>query len=138
MADTNPPEEVLPQGYQVGTTVVMPLPAERAYPLRELDFLTLCDGTSGSERAGRDLYIGLFISAAVGIAGVVSAADWKGAFGQQDWWILGPFLVLVIMAAGSAVGCVLHWKRMGQENTPYTRLKQAILDFFELQSSATS
>jgi hypothetical protein len=126
-------EAALPQGYQVGTTVVMPLPAERAYPLKEPDFLTLCDGTHGNERAGRDFHAGLFVSAVVGLIGLLSCVDWVNVFAQRRWMMLGCFLLLVAISAVSAWGCIHYWQQMRKENTPYTRLKAAILDFFQTQ-----
>ena len=131
MADANQPEIPLPQGYEVGTTVVVPLPAERAYPLKKPDYLTLCDGDIGKERAGRDFHFGLFVSAVVGIVGLLSCVDWETVFAQKKWMSLVCFLALLIIGAASACGCVLHWNRMSRENTTYTRLTKAISEFFE-------
>lgn len=131
MAEPNEPEAVLPQGYQVGTIVVSPLPAKRAYPLGNDDFLTLCDGTSGDERAGRDLYMGLFVSAIVGIAGVITSVDWTTVFSKPRWAPILCLLLLTTLAAVSVMGCILHWTRMRREDTPYTRLKKSISEFFQ-------
>jgi hypothetical protein len=138
MAEPNLPEAALPRGYEVATTVVTPLPAERAYPLKNADFLTLCDGTNGKERAGRDLHIGFFVSAIVGIIGFVPSVDWQTAFAQRKWTPILGFLALVAIAAASACGCVLHWNRMRREDTPFTRLKKTISDFFQSQVSKTN
>ena len=123
----------LPEGYQVGTTVVTPQPAERAYPLRNPDFLTLCDGSNGDERAGKDLCLGLLISAVIGIVGIVASIDWGTVFAQKEWWMLLCPLALVAIAAGSGVGFAVHRNRMEKEDTPYTRLKESISDFFQQQ-----
>jgi hypothetical protein len=133
MPEPNQLEIALPQGYEVGTTIVEPLPAERAYPLKNPDFLTLCDGMDGKERAGRDLHIGLFVSAIVGIAGLLSCVDWPTVFAQKKWMLLTCFLALVIICAASACGCAIHWNRMCRENTTYTRLKRTISEFFEVK-----
>ena len=134
MADPNQPDAQLPKGYEVGTTIVEPLPAERAYPLKNPDFLTLCDGENGKERAGRDLYLGAFISATVGIVGLLSCIDWPTAIAQHKRLSPGCFLLLLAIAAASALGCALHWKRMCKENTTYTRLKKTISGFFDAKA----
>ncbi len=121
-----PPQ--LPAGYQVGSTVVPELPAERAFPLRNSDFLTLCDGSSGSERAGRDLCIGLLGGALVGLIGFVSSIEIPGAFTKRP--VFWSFLALVVMFAGSSAGAIIFHIRIVQGNTPYTRLKNAITSFF--------
>ncbi len=138
MSEFNLPEAALPKGYQVATTVVTPLPAERAYPLTNADFLTLCDGTSGSERAGKDLYLGLFVSAIVGIVGLFSSVDWSAAIAQKTWMPQVCVLILASIAAASACGCAVHWKRMLREDTAYTRLERTISDFFQAQAPASS
>jgi len=138
MAESNQQEVALPQGYQVGTTIVMPPPAEPAYPLKKPDFLTLCDGTIGTERAGRDLHSGLFVSAVVGIVGLLSCVDWLTVLPQRKWTVLVCFLALVAICAVSAWGCIYHWRQMRKENTPYTRLKQTISDFFQTQTASTA
>jgi hypothetical protein len=133
MAESNLPEAGLPKGYQVAATVVTPLPAECAYPLKNADFLTLCEGTSGSERAGRDLHLGFFVSAIVGVSGLVASVDWPTAIAQKRWTPVGCVVILVIIAAASACGCFLHWKRLRREDTTFTRLKKTISDFFQAQ-----
>jgi hypothetical protein len=131
MAELSQPEGPLPKGYAVGTTIVEPLPAERAYPLKKPDYLTLCDGESSRERAGRDFHAGLFVSSIVGIAGLLSCVDWLIVFSQKKWMLLGCFLALVIIGAASACGCGLHWNRMRREDTAYSRLRKTISEFFE-------
>jgi len=123
-----PAQPQLPQGYQVGSTVVTELPAERGFPLRQSDFLTLCDGSAGSERAGRDLCIGVFAGAITGIIGLISSVDIPAALTKKP--VFWSFVVLLVMAAGSLAGIIVYWTRMAKENTPYTRLKAAIEQFF--------
>jgi hypothetical protein len=136
MADPVQPDEVqLPIGYEVGTTIVEPLPAERAYPLKNPDFLTLCDGADSKERAGRDLYFGSFVSAMIGIAGMLSCVDWLTVFKEKEWLLLGCFVALLIIAAASACGWGVHWNRMRREDSTYTRLKKTISEFFEAKTS---
>lgn len=129
-APTQPAEPAVPQGYAVESTVVAPLPAQRAFPLKKADFLTLVDDNTGSERASRDLHIALCLTALVGMVGLIAAIDWSKPFTQQ----MIPsicFFVLLIVVAATGYGCIHHHLRMKHENTPYTRLKQFITKFFE-------
>jgi hypothetical protein len=128
MAEGNQPP--IPQGYQVESTVVTPLPAQRAFPLRRADFLTLCDENNGSERASRDLHGGFFISAVIGLTGLISSIDWSKPFTSEKVSYTS-FLLLLVIAAATGWGCLYHWRRIKRENTPYTRLRQFISEFFD-------
>ena len=85
MADANqsprPAEEPLPPNYRVGAITTTSRPEEMSFPLTDDEFKTLCDGTNGVERAGRDLYLGLGAGSLVGLVGILATADWSG-FGQ--------------------------------------------------------
>lgn len=131
MAELNRRDGALRESYPVGTTVVTPLPAERAYPLKNSDFLTLCDGVNGREKEGRDRHIEIFITAVVGICGVLSCTDWPTVFAQRKCMALASFLTLLIIAAASGYGGVLHWNRIRQEETACSRLKKSISAFFQ-------
>jgi hypothetical protein len=128
MAEGNEPPIL--KGYEVESTVVTPLPAQRAFPLKHADFLTLCDENNGSERASRDLHLGLVISAAIGLIGLISSIDWSKPFTSQKVPYTS-FLLLLVIEAATGWGCFHHWRRMHWENTPYTRLKQVITEFFQ-------
>jgi hypothetical protein len=109
-------------------------PDETTFPLRSDEFYILCDGPSGDERAGRDLYIGIFFGSIAGLAGLVATADWK----QRGWILLTCFAVLLVMAAVSSTGWLIHSRRMRQEETPYSRLTKSIADFFRHQMGGSA
>lgn len=121
-----PPQ--LPAGYQVGSTIVPELPAERAFPLKNSDFLTLCDGSAGDERAGRDLCVGLLGGAVVGLIGFISSVEIPEALAKRP--VFWSFVALVVILAGSLTGAIVFQIRMARKSTPYTRLKIAITSFF--------
>jgi hypothetical protein len=122
------PGPPLPQGYQVGTTVVSELPAQRAFPLTNADFLTLCDGSSSNERGGRDLCVGIWVGAVTGLISLICSVEIPEALSRRA--VFWSFVVLLIMAAASFAGVVIFVTRMMKENTPYTRLKKTIVSFF--------
>src|SRR5579859_645680 len=97
MAEGNQPP--IPQGYEVESTVVTPLPAQRAFPLRRADFLTLCDENNGSEKASRDLHAGLFISAIIGLIGLTASIDWAKPLTEHKVAQTSFFVLLGIAAA---------------------------------------
>lgn len=119
----------LPNGYQVGSTVVPELPAERAFPLRNSDFLTLCDGTGGSERTSRDLCIGLWLGAATGLTSLICSVDFPSALTTIR--VLLSFVFLLLIFGGSFAVGVVFAIRMRKEDTPYSRLKTMICNFFK-------
>jgi hypothetical protein len=125
----NPQPPQLPAGYQVGSTIVPELPAERAFPLKNSDFLTLCDGNTGNEKAGRDLCIGLFGGAIVGLIGLVYSLEIPEALTKRS--VFWSFIALVVMLAGSLAGGIVCQVRISRENTPYTRLQKVITSFFD-------
>jgi hypothetical protein len=71
------------EGYHTGSVIVNPLPDEVAFPLREDQFQTLCDGSSSDAKSGMYLYIGLFVSAVVGVFSLFENADWASFLGEQ-------------------------------------------------------
>ncbi len=135
MADANqsprPAEEPLPPNYRVGAITTTSRPEEMSFPLTDDEFKTLCDGTNGVERAGRDLYLGLGAGSLVGLVGILATADWSGFWTTENWHLLLAVILLCCMTLGSGVGCCIHARRMTQEDTAYSRLKVKISDFFK-------
>ena len=123
------PAPPLPPGFQVATTVVPELPAERAFPLRNSDFLILCEGSGGSEKSGLFLCIGLLGGAITGIVSLVSSVDIPAALTTMK--VFWSFVVLIFMAAGSSAGLTIFAIRMAKESNAYTRLKMVINTFFQ-------
>lgn len=120
--------------FTVGSTVVQPSSAEIAFPLREEQFLMLCEGESSTDRSGRDLSIGLFCGALVGIAGVLAAVDWNFVWKPEHrtLFILSS-VILSLVTSGSLVGIIICWLRLrrNRNDSSYSRLKRRIDDFFK-------
>lgn len=136
MTQSDQRETKLPENYQAGAIIGRRRPDEVAFPLRQDEFLILCDGASGKDRAARDLYLGFFVGALIGLVGLAANIDWPTLFAQRKWFVFSCFLVLVVIAVASITGCISHWGRMTQEDTPESRLKKKIHDFFPTVDSS--
>jgi|SRR5208282_3049979 len=139
-APTTPSLAPAPLKFTVGSTVVPSSSAEVAFPLREEQFQTLCEGEMNSDRSGRDVCIGLFIGALIGFVGILAATDWTVVWVTSDRrrpliWSLG---ILFFIAAGSLVGIIVCWIRLWRthKNSSYSRLKRRIEDFFTGQKTS--
>jgi hypothetical protein len=116
--------------FQARSTVVPTIPADMAYPLREDEYQTLCDGASGADRASRDLCIGLFVGTMVGIIGVLATVDWQIFWAQKHIGLLFWLGILLFIAAVAAAGCAFYWRQMYRKDTSRSRLKVRISEFF--------
>jgi len=131
MTEPNQPEIALPEGFQTGAVFTRPTPAEDSYPLRLDQYQTLCDGSSGNERANRDFYKGLFFGALLGVIGFVAGIDWASFWAKKSWVLLGCLVVLLSIFLWSLVEWIGHNKKLGTEDTTYTRLKKTISQHFQ-------
>jgi hypothetical protein len=133
----NPPPAPAPQPiFTVGSTVVAPSSAEIAFPLREDQFQTFCEGETSTDRATRDLCIGLFVGAVVGLATLLATTDWTTVWTRERrtpfLWSLG---ILIFITAGSLIGTAVCWIRVWKtkKDSSYSRLKGRIENFFASQ-----
>lgn len=132
------PEQVkLPEGFQAGSTIVIPRADERAFPLRQSEFKILCDEASSSDRAGRDTCVGIFLSTLASIASMYLAIDWTNFWLQRRWGVLVCFAVPTFIAAGSLAGSIFYLARMSREETPCSRLQDEIKAFFSVLETST-
>ena len=120
----------LPEGFQAGSIIAVPRPDERAFPLRLSEFKILCEGASGSDRAGRDTCIGIFLSMVPTTIGMYLAIDWANFWMQRKWGVLVCLAVPILIAVGSLAGSVFYLARMKTEDTPCSRLQDEIEHFF--------
>ncbi len=127
------PPAPAPPNFTVGSTVVPPSSAEIAFALREDQFQTLCEGEMNTDKASRDLCIGLLAGAVVGFVGVLASTDWETIWKPER---RVPFLFwsgfLLVIASGSLIGTIICWKRLYRtgKNSSYARLKSRIEGFF--------
>ena|SRR5579859_595956 len=141
MSEANPPvpPAPAPPNFTVSSTVVAPSSAEFAFPLREDQFQTLCEGEMSTDRAGRDLCVGLFFGAVVGLVSVLATTDWATVWTplrrSPFMWSLG---ILLVISAGSLFGTIVCWVRLWRtrKNSSYSRLKGKIEGFFTPQKTS--
>lgn len=124
-----------PQGaYNAGGSLVAyPRPDEVVVPLRRDEFDILREGGASSEEASRDLYIGIGVTAVVGLIGILATMDWGNAWqaGHRTWVL--PFLVLLVATAGAFVGAAIYHLRSQKTliNSPFSRLSARLSNWFE-------
>jgi hypothetical protein len=84
-------DQVAPR-YQIGQTIVEPLPEERAYPLTRDQYDLLEQGNVSNERQTRDVFLGFLVGSVIGLLSLVGtdAVHWM------------RFAVLLALAFASA------------------------------------
>jgi len=110
------------RGYNAGGSLVaFPRPDEVVVPLRRDEFDILREGGASSEKASRDLYIGIGVTAVVGLIGILATMDWGNAWqaGHRTWVL--PFLVLLVATAGA------FGEHRAKMNTPLDHLLPLLL-----------
>jgi hypothetical protein len=124
------------RNYQASSLVVAPRPDEHGFVLREDEFQMLCDGEINEARAGRDLFLGLSLSAFVGLAGLAATTDWNAVFHQERWGPLLWMLSLVVLVAGPGAAAIVHHKRLTRtrDDSPYSRLRKRVSEYFQGQA----
>jgi hypothetical protein len=136
---TQPPEEETTsvQGYESGRLITFPLPDEVAVPLRKDQFDTLCEGGVADARASRDLYLGFFFGALVGLVGILATTDDTVWNPERRGGFLFWLLFLVVIVSGSAVGAGICWVRLWRTrtNSPFSRLRDRLVALFEAQQT---
>jgi hypothetical protein len=121
------------RGYNAGGMVAFPRPDEVVVPLRREEFDILREGAPSSEKASRDLYIGIGVTAVVGLVGLLATLDWDNALqsGHRTWII--PSLILLVASAGAFVGAAIYHYRLKKTLTgsPFSRLSERLTHWFD-------
>jgi hypothetical protein len=140
MGDLPPAIANAPVGYQAGAgMIVSKLPDEIGVPLRRDEFDILREGGISEARASRDLCLGIFFGALVGIIGVIATIEWESVWKPER---RGTFIfwvgALVVLASGSGVGAVIHEQRRRSTvgNSPYSRLVDRLKKLYDDQRDA--
>jgi hypothetical protein len=129
-----------PEGatFHVSSIVVNPRPDEVGFPLREDEFQILCDGNISEARANRDLCIGAFVGAVLGLAGLFASTDWGTIWQQQHTrWFLVSFIFLLLIVGGCGAGWWIFQRALTRttSDSPYSRLRKRISESFRATPS---
>jgi hypothetical protein len=121
--------------FQAQSLTVARLPDENLAMLSRFQFQVLCDGEVNEARAGRDLCIGFFVSAAIGFIGLIATIDWNAAFKLAN---KAPFIwtaLLFAIAFSSACGALIYHRRYTRtrKNSAYSDLMTRLTDYFTRQ-----
>lgn len=131
------PEQSAPADgkFEASSLVVGRRPDEVGVPLREDEFQILCDGEVSQDRAGRDLCLGLLVSAVVGLAGLAATTDWDVVLHHGRWGPLAWMSILGTLAAASGGAAIVYHRRYHRvrSNSPYARLKNRLAQSFKTQ-----
>ena len=133
MSSPSEPAGPAEEHYQAASLIVTPRADELGFALRKDEFETLCDGETSDSRAGRDLYLGMFFGAVVGLVGLVATTDWDAVLHQERKGPLVLVAILIALAAGPGVGAIVQQRRYTRtrNDSPYARLRKRISQYFE-------
>jgi hypothetical protein len=124
-----------PATFEAGTLHVTRLPAENLATLSRVEFKVLRDGEINESKAGRDLCLGFFGSAVLGIIGLIATVDWDSAFhqGHKAPFVWTAFLFAIIVS--SASGALIYHRRYvrTQKDSAYSDLIARLADHFKKQ-----
>jgi hypothetical protein len=118
-----------------GPWFVLPRPDENLATLTRMEFQVLRDGELNQARAGRDLCLGFFVSAAIGFVGLIATVDWDMAFRLTR---KAPFLwtgLLFAIVVSSVCGALIYQQRARQSrnNSAYSSLLEELGEHFARQ-----
>jgi hypothetical protein len=125
-----------PSPYQAGSLVVSPRPDEFGFALREDEFQILCDGEVGTARASRDLFLGIFGGAVVGLIHIIATTDWQTIWQPNNRVTFFPWCgVLLVIVTLSAMGAIIFHLRLTKTRTDsaYARLEHKVSAYFAAQ-----
>lgn len=119
-------------GYNVQTSTVLTLPDQVLYPVSPLEFQVLCDGELSRVKANRDFFGGLFVSAFIGLIGLVATVDWS--FSLQQMHLITLISILLLFSISAASGCGVTIQQLRYKKTlntsAYSKLMERLADHF--------
>jgi hypothetical protein len=71
-----------------------------------MDVRVLLDGDISGARAGRDMYLGVFLAGLVGLIGLI-VATWDEIFAKGQWGWAIWIVVMILIVGGSGVGATI-------------------------------
>jgi len=121
--------------FQAASLLISPRPNEFGFPLREGEFQILCEGEVNEARAGRNFFLGLALSATVGLVSLAATVDWDAALHQGRKGPLAWMAILIVLLAAPGAAAIVHHKRYirTRNDSAYSRLRKRISEFFSSQ-----
>jgi hypothetical protein len=99
-----------------------------------MDVRVLLDGDISGTRAGRDMYLGIFLAGLVGLISLI-VATWDEIFTKGEWgWAIWIGLMIGIVG-GSGVGAVICILKLGKvsKNSAYSNLIDRLKKHFGIK-----
>ena len=130
-APPQPPRD--PATFEAGTLHVSRRPDEALATLSRVEFQVLLDGEVNQARAGRDLCLGFFGSAVIGLIGLIATVDWDTTFSKAQ---KGPLIwagILFAIIVSSALGALIYHMRYcrTRKDSAYSDLMARLADHFK-------
>lgn len=118
--------------FNVGTTVIYPRETETAYPIREEQFITLCEGETAEAKSNCKEYKGYAVGAAIGMLGLLAGTDLQSVWGPGHTLFFVSFLALFGLGLVSAALSLMHLKAYERTRTSssYARTKTEVSAYF--------
>ncbi len=120
---------------QVGGALAVPTqPPEMCYPLRRDEFDLLCETeTINEDKRWRDITLAIFVTAVIGLFGIVGSVDWDASFAAKHWMPLEMAVIVGVITIASLVVFVIQWIKVHQkpESSGYARVKVRITSHYE-------
>jgi len=103
----------------VGSSVISHLPDEELAGLRKIEFQLLLDGDIAGARAGRDMFLGFFISGIIGLFGLLATTEWGEVFKSGKWgtavWAAVMFAIVLASAVGATI-CAIQQHKFSKDS----------------------
>jgi hypothetical protein len=96
-----------------------------------MEYRVLCTGETNESKASRNLFLGLFAGALVGLAALIPEVDWPKAFHEvRPWPFLWAALLFAVVICSACCAAIQH-RHSNRDNRPYYALMARLRQYFE-------
>jgi hypothetical protein len=107
------------------------LPDEIPFSLTRMEYRVLCSGETNESRASRNFFLGLLVSAVLGLAALLAEVDWAQAFRQaRPWAFVWAALLFAVVICSACCAAIQH-RHSIRDNRPYYALMTRLREYFE-------